>query len=136
MRILRFFSLGCVWLPIGISLAAIFAAPVFSGDLIAQSGVLTDSQETVDRTIDLVKAGKYAEAAKIWETLVEIRQAKFGSEHLATSYGYNALGRIYFDQGFYNKAEIYIKRALAIQEKQGAFVVAIDPRIKGGMLQR
>ncbi len=47
------------------------------------------------------------------------------------------LGRIYFfDQGFYNKAEIYIKRALAIQEKQGAFVVAIDPRIKGGMLQR
>ncbi len=118
MRILRFFSLGCVWLPIGISLAAIFAAPVFSGDLIAQSGVLTDSQETVDRTIDLVKAGKYAEAAKIWETLVEIRQAKFGSEHLATSYGYNALGRIYFDQGFYNKAEIYIKRARAIQEKQ------------------
>ncbi len=42
MRILRFFSLGCVWLPIGISLAAIFAAPVFSGDLIAQSGVLID----------------------------------------------------------------------------------------------
>ena len=36
------------------------------------------------------------------------------------------LGRIYFfDQGFYNKAEIYIKRALAIQEKQGAFVVSI-----------
>ncbi|KZR89930.1 photosystem I assembly protein Ycf3 [Synechococcus sp. MIT S9508] len=118
MRIVNFLSLWCLCLPVGICLDSSIANPAFAADLIAKGATLNDNQETVNRAIDLQKSGKHAEAAKIWKTLVEIRQSKYGSESLAASYGYNALGRIYFDQGSYSKAETYIQKALAIQEKQ------------------
>ena len=118
MRIINLLSIGCLWLPTGIYLDSILSTPALSSVLIAQSANITDNQETVNRALDLHKSNKYAEAAKIWETLLEIRKSKYGSESLPASYGYNALGRLYFDQGFYNKAETYIRKALEIQEKQ------------------
>lgn len=120
MRIINFLSIGCLWLPLGICFNSTIATPAFAAENIAQGTTLTDNQETVNRAIDLQKSGNYAEAAKIWKTLVEIRKSKYGSESLAASYGYNRLGRIYFDQGFYNEAETYLQRALAIQEKQSS----------------
>jgi CHAT domain-containing protein len=65
----------------------------------------------------LGSAGKYDDALKLAERVVEIREKALGPEHPDLAQALNSLGVLYFIKGEYEKAEPLYRRALAIGEK-------------------
>src|SRR5690349_1267827 len=65
----------------------------------------------------LFKQGRYAEAEKIYQQSLAIRETFFGKEHPDVGRSYHDLSELYQKQGKYGQAEQLTKQALSIREK-------------------
>ncbi|MCA9019007.1 MAG: tetratricopeptide repeat protein, partial [Planctomycetaceae bacterium] len=66
----------------------------------------------------LTKAGRYQEAAEIWEKILDQLERSLGADHIDVAVTLFNLSLIYYDQGRYESAEPLLQRALKIREKQ------------------
>lgn len=69
------------------------------------------------KAIDLVNAGKYAEAAPLDARALEIAEKQFGAEDAGLGFFLNPHGYLQRQQGNYPASEQTLQRALAINEK-------------------
>jgi tetratricopeptide (TPR) repeat protein len=65
----------------------------------------------------LKERGRYAEAERLYERALAIREQQLGPEHPDTAMSLNNLAALYDNQGKYSQAEPLCKRALAIYER-------------------
>ena len=79
------------------------------------------TNETIDelreKLTELRRTGKYSEASRIAERMLELVQQEFGAEHPSVGEALNSLAEFYQKQGRYLDAEPLYKRSLAIREK-------------------
>ena len=61
------------------------------------------------------KQGKYDEAIKLFEEIIQIDKKTVGTNHLNFSTHLNNLGGVYYEQGKYNKALPLIKEAYQVR---------------------
>ncbi|MBE9153318.1 tetratricopeptide repeat protein [Cyanobium sp. LEGE 06113] len=81
--------------------------------------VLSDAevQAKIAEAAELSKAGRYAEAAAIWEQLLADAEDTFRPDHPHSARSLNDLTLLYYNQGLYSKAEPLFKRSLMIKEQ-------------------
>ena len=100
--------------------SALLSLLLFIGALTAASGSDQPSEDvaTLSRqVVELYQAGKYAEATKIAERVLAIRQKALGPDHADVGESLNNLALLYANQGRFAEAEPLHERALAIREK-------------------
>lgn len=71
----------------------------------------------VESTV-LTREGKYKEALAKAESALKIRENALGAEHGLVGLALNRMGMLYFDLGNHAESEVYLRRALAVHEKQ------------------
>ena len=81
------------------------------------AGQFTQARQDHETTLRLRREGKFAEAAKLAEGVVETTRALLGEDHPDTATNINNLAVLYMSQGNYAAAELHCKRALKINEK-------------------
>jgi tetratricopeptide (TPR) repeat protein len=65
----------------------------------------------------LTERGRYAEAQRLHERALTIRERTFGSDHPDVAFSLNNLASVYFYQGRYGEAQTLHERALMIRER-------------------
>jgi tetratricopeptide (TPR) repeat protein len=99
----------------GALLALLLAAEV-AGPAGAQSD--QEMQDYDRRVVDLVRAGKKAQAATVAREAVEVAQQRYGADSLVLAQQLDHLATVLRMDRDYAQAELLIKRALAIREKE------------------
>jgi len=73
--------------------------------------------EMIQEANNLRLAGRYRDAASIWEKLIIIAKRELGASHPDYANSLNALAMLYRNQGMYRKAELLYGQSLAIRKK-------------------
>jgi CHAT domain-containing protein len=77
---------------------------------------LQEAQKAYDEAAALFAAGKFTEAAARGEHALALREAVLGGTHPEVANCLNLLGRLYWYQGDFERAEPLLQRGLAIRE--------------------
>jgi CHAT domain-containing protein len=109
---------GLLWLPLGGGRA--LASP--SSRWLAQSpsapaSSISEVNEPLRQAEAFEAKGAYAEAARLWQQILAIREKELGPAHPDTATSLNKLAGLYSDLGRYAEAEPLYRRTLAIREK-------------------
>src|SRR6266542_4128941 len=78
---------------------------------------LHDARKQFEEAVELQSAGKYDEALRLAERVLEIRERLLGAEHRDVPAAIDSVANIYVDRGEYVKAEPLYRRALDIREE-------------------
>jgi tetratricopeptide (TPR) repeat protein/CHAT domain-containing protein len=107
---------GCTMRPLG---TMVLAGLVWSVVLTGAADAQTDDDPAAlnAEVVRLYQAGKYAEATKVAERLLAIREKVLGPEHTDVARSLNNLAEVYRAQGRNAEAEPLYRRSLAIREK-------------------
>jgi tetratricopeptide (TPR) repeat protein len=90
-----------------------------------QTGTADEAQRLNQQLIQLYHQGNYAEAARLGERALAIREKVLGPEHPDTAASLNHLARLYQTMGEYTQALRFLQRGLAAEPRIFANVFAI-----------
>jgi CHAT domain-containing protein/tetratricopeptide (TPR) repeat protein len=91
---------------------------VAEGPMSERGGVNEAQLQALEKEARALRdVGRYAEAARIWESLLRFAEQVHGPDHPDTATSLNNLALLYDNQGLYSQAEALYQRALAIREK-------------------
>ncbi|MBI4853426.1 MAG: tetratricopeptide repeat protein [Acidobacteria bacterium] len=79
--------------------------------------VLEKTEESLEKAISLYNEGKYKEAISLAQQAVDIRKEKLGDSTLALAKAFNILGKAYFFDEDFDRAESFFIKALEIRKK-------------------
>src|SRR5258707_907615 len=102
------------WKVVSLAVLLIFGLSVVAR---GQTGDLTEAHLLEAQFLKLQEQGKYVEAARLGEQVLNIREKVFGPEHPDTAASLNGLAVMYGEMGDYKQAVTFHQRALDIREK-------------------